>query len=279
MLQTGEGSWDNRGLMNSPSLYPRGPLVISVVSHGHAALVRPLLEALARLSSATVSRVVLTHNVPESDPPAPPGGWPFELQIRRNVRPAGFGANHNRALASAREPFVCVLNPDVALQDGDPFAALVQAAGGAGVGCAYPRQLNAAGQVQDSERTLPTPLALWRRRVLGRHPGAGAPVEWVNGACMVLPRAAWEAMGGFDEGYFMYCEDVDLCLRLRLAGLTLVRAPAQVQHAGQRASARAWRPLWWHVRSLLRLWRSPVYRSARRLLLRDTVPAGRIGAS
>lgn len=78
-------------------------------------------------------------------------------------------------------------------------------------------------------------------------------MEWVNGACMVLPRTAWEAVDGFDEGYFMYCEDVDLCLRLRLAGLALVRAPAQVQHVGQRASRRALRPLWC-VRSLLRLW-------------------------
>lgn len=250
-----------------------------MVSHGHAPLVQSLLEALARLSAATVSRVVLTHNLPEADPHAPPGGWPFTLQIRRNARPMGFGANHNRALVDASEPFVCVLNPDVALSHGDPFAALVQAAGAAEVGCAYPRQVDAEGRVQDSERTLPTPLALWRRRVLGRHPGAGAPVEWVNGACMVLPRSAWETVGGFDEGYFMYCEDVDLCLRLRLAGLALVRAPAQVQHAGQRASRRAWRPLWWHVRSLLRLWGSPAYRQARRLLPRDTAPAGRIGAS
>lgn len=265
--------------MNASFSHPGNPLVISMVSHGHAPLVQPFLEALARLSAATVSRVVLTQNLPEDDPREPPGGWPFTLQIRRNARPIGFGANHNRALADASEPFVCVLNPDVALPYGDPFAALVQAADAAGVGCAYPMQVDAAGQVQDSERTLPTPLALWRRRVLRQLPRAGAPVEWVNGACMVLPRTAWEAVDGFDEGYFMYCEDVDLCLRLRLAGLALVRASAQVQHVGQRASRRAWRPLWWHVRSLLRLWGSPAYRQARRLLPRDTAPAGRIGAS
>lgn len=265
--------------MNDSSLHPDGPLVVSVVSHGHAALVQSLLEALARRSAGTVSRVVLTHNLPEADPREPPGGWPFALQVRRNGQPAGFGANHNRALAQAREPFVCVLNPDVAVLDGDPFAALVRAASAVGVGCAYPGQVDAAGRVQDSERSLPTPQALWRRRVLRLPPPAGAPVEWVNGACMVLPRAAWEAVGGFDEGYFMYCEDVDLCLRLRLAGLALVRAPVQVQHVGQHASHRAGRALWWHVRSLLRLWGSPVYRRARRLLPPDTAPAGRIGAS
>ncbi|MFO1233107.1 MAG: hypothetical protein U1E57_08030 [Paenacidovorax caeni] len=110
--------------MNASFSHPGNPLVISMVSHGHAPLVQPFLEALARLSAATVSRVVLTHNLPEDDPREPPGGWPFTLQIRRNARPIGFGANHNRALADASEPFVCVLNPDVALPYGDPFAAL-----------------------------------------------------------------------------------------------------------------------------------------------------------
>lgn len=257
--------------MNSSRSHPDGPLVVSLVSHGHAALVQSLLEALAGLSAASVSRVVLTQNLPEADPRAPASGWPFVLEIHRNARPAGFGANHNRALAGAHEPFVCILNPDVALPDGDPFAELVRMAGAVGVGCTYPCQVDAMGRVQDSERALPTPVALWRRRVLGQPTRVGTPVEWVNGACMVLPMAVWKAMGGFDERYFMYCEDVDLCLRLRLCGLVLVRVPVRVQHAGHRASRSAWRPLWWHVRSLLRLWCSEVFWRARRL-----TPAGAV---
>ena len=250
--------------MNASFSHPGNPLVISMVSHGHAPLVQPFLEALARLSAATVSRVVLTQNLPEDDPREPPGGWPFTLQIRRNARPMGFGANHNRALADASEPFVCVLNPDVALlPDGaDPFAALVQAAGMRGVGCAYPLQVDIQGRVQDSERALPTLVALWQRRVRRR---GEQRLDWVNGACLVLPSPVWAALGGFDEGYHMYCEDVDLCLRLRLAGWALVGAAAVVVHAGDRASRRAWRPLWWHVRSLLRLWASPVFWRARGL--------------
>ncbi|MHB1409853.1 MAG: hypothetical protein ACYCXC_09705 [Acidovorax defluvii] len=77
----------------------------------------------------------------------------------------------------------------------------------------------------------------------------------------------------------MYCEDVDLCLRLRLAGLALVRAPVQVVHAGQRASHRRWAHLRWHVQSLLRLWRSPVYRQACQLLLAQDKGAATIGRS
>ena len=253
---------DNGGFMNS-SLSSSAGLVVSVVSHGHGALVQCLLHDLAHLSGSSVERVVLTLNLPEPEPSPPPGGWPFVLQTIHNTEPAGFGTNHNRALAGAVEPFVCVLNPDVELAGGDPFAALVQVAALPGTGCAYPMQIDAQGCPQDSERELPTPGALWRRRALGQREER---VDWVNAACLVLPQPVWQALKGFDESYFMYCEDVDFCLRVRLAGLALVRAPVQIEHGGQRASHRHWLHLQWHVRSLLRLWRSPVYRQARQLL-------------
>ena len=80
-------------------------------------------------------------------------------------------------------------------------------------------------------------------------------------------------LGGFDARYFMYCEDVDLCLRLRLQGWQLVRAAAQVQHQGSRASRRAWQPLAWHIHSLLRLWASPVFWRARTLSPLPLAPA------
>lgn len=247
---------------------PPGPgdLAVSVVSHGHGALVQRLLDELARLSSATVRRVIVTLNRPEAAPLPPAAGWPFALELRCNRRPLGFGANHNRALAGAAEPFVCVLNPDVALTGADPFAALLRQAAAPGVGCAYPLQVDARGHVQDSERELPTPLALWRRRVGARSAASAVRVDWVNAACLVLPQPVWQSLQGFDEAFYMYCEDVDLCLRLRQAGWRLARAPAQLLHVGQRASARSLPHLRWHLQSLWRLWRSPAYRQALRSL-------------
>jgi N-acetylglucosaminyl-diphospho-decaprenol L-rhamnosyltransferase len=234
-------------------------LVVSIVSHGHAAVVQLLLDELAQLSRSTVARVVVTQNVPEAHPIAPPGGWPFRFDLLCNSEPQGFGANHNRALEGAQETLVCVLNPDVSLGGMDPFAELKRVALQDRGGCAYPEQVDSRGEAQDFERAYPTLGALWARRVL-RQPERRT--DWVNAACLVLPRTVWNALGGFDVRYFMYCEDVDFSVRLRLAGVPLRRAPVRVIHAGRRASRRELRHLIWHVRSLLRLWRSPAYRAA-----------------
>jgi N-acetylglucosaminyl-diphospho-decaprenol L-rhamnosyltransferase len=263
---------DNTGV---PLIAPRPSptVVVSIVSHAHGVQIQALLEALARLNSPVVSRVVLTLNVPEAEPQRPAGGFPFALDIVRNAVPIGFGANHNQALASAQEAFVCVLNPDVVLGD-DPFVPLVNALAGHAAGCAYPIQVNESGRVQDSERELPSPWALLRRRLLGR---TEQRVDWVNAACLLLPTSVWRELAGFDERYFMYCEDVDFCLRLRLAGGALIKAPVEIVHAGQRASGRRLDHLAWHVRSLFRLWMSPVYRQAQQLLTGAPGIKGTIG--
>ena len=83
---------------------------------------------------------------------------------------------------------------------------------------------------------------------------------WVNGAFMLFRASVYRGLGGFDERYFMYCEDVDICLRLQLAGFALSRSSVKVTHAAQRSSRVNIRHLAWHVVSLLRLWTSKPYR-------------------
>ncbi len=263
--------------MSSIEMPFQGSLALSVVSHAHGSQVRQLLADLSQVEDGLISRVVLTLNVPEPMLAAiSEEHFPFILDVRRNEHPLGFGRNHNRALQDAPEGYVCVLNPDVRLENSKLFHWLAMYAAKPRVGCAYPGQVDELGVLQDSERELPTPAALWRRRVLGKKE---LRADWVNAACMVLPREAWAAVGGFDERYFMYCEDVDLCLRLRQAGYLLVQAPVQIVHSGQRASRRRWDHLRWHVASLLRLWRSPVYRWACNVLPSSEAGADNIGAS
>lgn len=233
--------------------------VVSIVSHGHMPMVQRLLQQLAQHCDSSIARVVVTHNIAEALLLPPEAGWPFAVQEVFNHAPLGFGPNHNRALSEASEAFVCVLNPDVELlaQEGDLVAQLIAAAEQPAVGCSYPIQVNDQGEVQRSERELPTPAALWRRRALHIEERR---VDWVNAACVLMPTAAWQHLHGFDEAYFMYCEDVDFSLRMQLQGWQLCKVPVRIRHAGQHASHRNWRHLAWHIRSLVRLWMSAPYR-------------------
>lgn len=247
-------------------------LAISIVSHGHGPQVDDLLHALAGLHEPALQRVILTLNLPESDWAARWHGqaWPFELLLRENPAPLGFGANHNRAFAADSQrqgglPLFAVLNPDLQLR-GNPLVPMLRAMQRQPqAGAVYPMQVDAAGQPQDHQRLLPTPGRLLLRR-LGRHqerPALAAP-HWVNAAFIVLRPSAFAAVGGFDPAYRLYCEDVDLCLRLQLAGWQLAAAEATVVHTAARASHRNARHLLWHVQSLWRLWGSEAYAAFRR---------------
>ena len=185
--------------------------------------------------------------------------WTFKLILIQNAKPKGFGANHNAAFSQATLDNFCVLNPDVDF-DSDPFTDLLFKLGQPSAGCAFPVQLDEAGQVQDYARKLPSPVALFKR-YFGARTGVSEckHPDWVNGAFMLFPARVFNQIKGFDEKYFMYCEDVDICLRLQLAGFKLSQSTATVVHAAQRNTRANLRHLIWHVTSLLRLWTSPAY--------------------
>ncbi len=245
-------------------------ITASIVSHHHGREVDRLLAELAALGEPLLRRVIVTLNCPDQmwAERWRAGRWPFELRLIERSAPLGFGANHNRAFTLDGEdggwPLFAVLNPDLHLL-ANPFPALrARLLDDGRVGVAYPPQCDARGHRQDHERLAPTPARLLRRHLLRRplelRPGQSP--DWVNAAFLLLRRTAYAELKGFDEGFHMYCEDVDLCLRLQLAGWRLARADAAlVLHQAQRASHRSGQHLLWHVRSLLHLWRSPVWRA------------------
>lgn len=235
-------------------------VTVSIVSHGQTALLDRLLADLATLRSPSLAHIVVTLNLDERW--QVPVDFPVHLSVLRNARPLGFGENHNAAFAHCDTPLFAVLNPDLRLS-ADPFAALVAAFDrDARCGLAVPLQLDEAGHVEDFRRRLPTPWALlrraWERRTAaGRSLTPTARLEWVAGAFMLWRSEAFRQLGGFDARYRLYCEDVDICLRLQLAGWRLaVDEQVSVTHAAQRGSDRHLRYLLWHLQSLLRLWTS-----------------------
>jgi N-acetylglucosaminyl-diphospho-decaprenol L-rhamnosyltransferase len=184
----------------------------------------------------------------------------------------GYGAAVNRGAAATTAPFVLVCNPDLEIP-ADAVGALA-AALDADPGCALAGPLirTPEGGRYPSARRFPSMVDAAGHALLGlfapdnrytrnyqRSELDGAPaevrtVDWVSGACFLVRRPAFEQVGGFDESYFMYAEDVDLCWRLGRAGWRIAYAPtAEVTHLQGRSTDR--HPYWMileHHRSLFR---------------------------
>lgn len=231
-------------------------LVISVISHGNNLMINNLLQMLAKVDVSFVNRVILTQNIPENDPLTPPSGWPFPLEIRRNVRPLGFSENHNRALQFAKEDYFCIVNPDVEIDDEKIFSNMIEELFLKNSSMIYPIQLSIDGDIQDSEREVPTPWKIFCRYALKNKEVA---VEWVNGAFWIIKKETWNHLEGLDEKYFLYCEDVDFCLRLQLNGFDLLKSNSSIVHLAQKSSHRNFKNYIYHVSSLIKLWCSNVF--------------------
>ena len=249
-----------------------GSWTVSVVSHGHGQRALRSIAQIDRQLGERPRRLILTLNQPdEPEPTVEDPGLAQRLQIRRNLAPQGFARNHNTALADASTDFILIADPCLDLPE-PLFDQLEVHLGQAEHGIVSPQALAPSGQLEDNGRALVTPASLLRHYLLGepRRPRSGRvsgpqPVDWLAGLFLAMRRETFMALGGFDERYFLYCEDVDLCLRARTAGLTVQLLPQlQIVHAANRDTRRKWRHLLWHIRSLLRLWRSAPYRQARR---------------
>lgn len=241
-------------------------VTVSVVSHGHGSFIRHLLRQLDEFSGGHVAKVVLTTNIPEPDllEWVASSSWMFAVHVVNNEKPLGFGDNHNRAFKACSTPYFCVINPDVELTD-DPFQALLSYFENIKTGCVYPLQTSGFGHPEDQAREIPSPGALFRRYFWSAHRSKNNRVRhWVNGSFMLFRSEVFDEVKGFDTTFFMYCEDVDICLRLQLAGYFFICAhDAKVIHLVQRKSHQNFRHITWHLASLWALWRSKSYKKFR----------------
>ena len=181
----------------------------------------------------------------------------FRVNVVRNMKNIGFGAAINHALCQCTAPYVVFLNPDSMLPDGSLSAAIDFLTVNPGVGIVGPRIFEQDGSIQGSARKFPTPwTSIFGRkspltRLFPNNPitkqefvcfksnGLNAiDVDWVSGACMVIRREALDQVGGFDERFFLYWEDTDLCIRAKKAGWRVVYYPiSKIIHAGGKSSS------------------------------------------
>lgn len=238
-------------------------ICLSVVSHGQREIATGFLQSLARCRPLLVSQVVYTSNLPEQDLPKMDLGH-IQLVTLHNGIPKGFSQNHNAAFKHCNAPHFGVVNPDILLQS-DPFPALLDCLEEPAMGLVAPLVTTPSLAVENTSRRLYTPVELVRQKISPSN--SGAQGDWLAGMFLLFRSQAFQAIKGFDESYFLYIEDVDICTRLRLAGWMLRQCTAaQVIHDARKSSHRSLRYTTWHLGGMLRYWRSPTFWRYRRLL-------------
>jgi GT2 family glycosyltransferase len=186
--------------------------------------------------------------------PGSVGALPDGVRVLENPRPLGFAANANRGIWATRGELVVVANPDAVPEPGAVAALAEFVRSRPRCGIAGPRMLYPDGRWQPSRRRFPTvagtlvrrtPLRsllrpLERQRLhygLDERPAGPVPADWMLAAFLMLRRPMLDQLGGFDPGFRLYGEDIDLCYRAARTGWERWYVPgAVVRHEWQRAT-------------------------------------------
>lgn len=238
-------------MTDSPLAQPQGPqssdpvLVVCVVYNPGDEL-RDFGRSLATATRRQVALVVVNNGEPSTvadEVAASLGGR--VVSAGGNV---GYGAAANAGARTLRTPWLVVANPDLVWEPGSLDVLLDAGESTPTAGSLGPCLLNTDGTVYASARAIPSlrqgaghavfgkvwPANPWSRdyhRAQADTTTDRRPAGWLSGACLLLRRAAFDAVGGFDESYFMFFEDLDLGERLRDAGwLNLYVPQARVTH-------------------------------------------------
>jgi N-acetylglucosaminyl-diphospho-decaprenol L-rhamnosyltransferase len=219
----------------------------------------PLLEqcvrsVLADGSAGPVELVVVDNGSRDGSVAALERAHP-QVQVIRAPGNVGYARAANLGTAATRAPFVAILNPDTRLGPGTAGVLVRRLDADERLAACGPRLKNLDGSDYPSARRLPSVfvavmhglLGLWwpanpyttRYRQTDIPPDQARVVDWVSGAAVWLRRRALDEVGGWDERYFMYLEDVDLCWRLRGASWEIAYEPAgMVDHVQGASTAR-----------------------------------------
>ena len=234
---------------------PQPDLSIIIVSWNVRELLRKCLASVeAGRDSLTLQVIVVDGASTDGSPDMVAAGFP-RVELIPCADNVGFPRGNNIGLARATGRFLLLLNPDTVVL-GDALPRMIDhLEANPDIGLLGPQLLNPDGSIQSSRRRFPSlatgffestwleglaPGVLARYYALELPDNAIADVDWITGACVMGPRAVYERIGGLDEGYYMYSEELDWCRRIKDAGWRVVYFPrAQVVHHGGQSSEQA----------------------------------------
>lgn len=241
-------------------------ICFSLISHGHGAMVTNLIAQLDACDSLYGAKFILTVNL-KNEKIYIPNLKNLDLELHINDEKKGFGENHNNAFKRYETcNWFIILNPDLEILEKKPFHKLLNfvnehSTDESPIGLASPLVLNPNLQVEDFRRSTLTPFSLFQRRFMIKKEDFKDSREdgffWLAGMCLVINPAVFKGVSGFDERYFLYCEDFDLSLRVYQAGARIcVIDTERIIHNAQRKSRTSSRFFIMHISSLLKVWLS-----------------------
>lgn len=233
-------------------------LLISIVSHGQIELVNSLLSDLSLCDLDNCS-IVIRSNIDERDPIS---AQDLNIIHIKNLRPAGFSQNHNQNFVLKKSNYFAVLNPDLKIHDPQIFKKLITTLYENSTSMVCPNVVDKNGKLEDNARPFPTFLEMFKRLCLRKKSqnlicinNKIEKVDWCAGMFQLYPSYLYKKMNGFNENYFLYCEDVDMGLRLKEKGfLTLINRNVYVEHNARRDSHKSLKYFLYHLKSYIKLY-------------------------
>jgi N-acetylglucosaminyl-diphospho-decaprenol L-rhamnosyltransferase len=241
-------------------------VTIAIVNANSRDLLLACLESLAEVDAD----VVVLDNASEDGSAAAVAAQFPRVRVIEQHRRAGFGENNNVIVRATSGRYVYLLNPDTTSENWALEEMVAHLDAHPRVAAVGPRLVYADGRPQDSAYRFPTPaaaalglLTLARAGIVQSGGSVVRGVDWATAAALLVRREAIEQIGLFDEGFFMYSEETDLCLRLRRAGWEIEYFPAvtvvhhvawSVEGVPERRINEMWRGrhrYWWKHHSAL----------------------------
>ncbi|MBL8144975.1 MAG: glycosyltransferase family 2 protein [Anaerolineae bacterium] len=238
--------------MDQPPATPT--LSIVIVSWNVADLLMGCLRSIAAACPADTEVIVVDSASSDDTVARVRAGYPGVMLLPQSAN-VGFTKGTNIGLTAAHGEFLMLLNPDTELLDGAAYAMVAALRDNPAIGIVGPRTLNPDGSGQSTRRRFPAfstavfestwlqPFA--PRGLLDTYfvrdvaDDATAPVDWVQGSCLLARREVYAAIGGLDEGFVMYSEELDWCRRAKDAGWgVLYLGSARIIHYGGQSSAQ-----------------------------------------
>ena len=226
-------------------------ILISIVSHNQQALCVRLLQSIDNFAQSNMHDLIivvtentLSENYVKSER--------FRTYSICNLRPKGFGSNHNAAFERFESDVFFIVNPDIILNENLDLDLIVEQLIRDRIDISSPQIVGISGAFEDYKRANLTFTNLLKRKFFKKNV---EKFDWLAGMFLVVNSTSFRKLQGFDTDFFMYVEDCDLSMRARKVGMKVGDLEGfRVVHDARRDSMKSFRHFRWHITSLLRYW-------------------------